>query len=143
MKGLLLVAVPAAALAAVVAVQYKGAPSKQAPEETPLISSIQGPDLYRAYCAVCHGADATGGGPMAGSLKTAPPDLTLLAARNGGVFPREQVRRIISGEQAQASHGTREMPLWGPIFSQVTRDVDLGRVRVDNLARYLETLQRQ
>jgi mono/diheme cytochrome c family protein len=126
-------------LASLALAQNPGAP----PQDAPLIGSIQGPDLYRSYCAVCHGADATGHGPMAPSLKTPPPDLTRLAARNGGLFPRDQVRRIISGEQTQASHGTREMPLWGPIFSQVTRDVDLGRVRVDNLARYLEELQRK
>jgi hypothetical protein len=40
-----------------------------------------------------------------------------------------------------AGHRTREMPVWGPIFSQVDRDQDLGRVRIDNLARYLESLQ--
>jgi len=40
-----------------------------------------------------------------------------------------------------AGHGTREMPVWGPIFSQVDRDQDLGRVRIDNLARYLASLQ--
>jgi hypothetical protein len=79
---------------------------------------------------------------MAKSLKTAPPDLTRIAARNGGMFPLARVRRIIAGEESLAAgHGTKEMPVWGPIFSQVARDQDLGRVRVDNLARYLETLQ--
>ena len=110
-------------------------------EDVRLITSIRGPDLYAAYCAVCHGADAKGGGPMAAALKKAPPDLTKLALHNGGMFPREKVRDIISGEATQGSHGTREMPVWGPIFSQVTRDQDLGHVRIDNLARYLETLQ--
>jgi hypothetical protein len=33
------------------------------------------------------------------------------------------------------------MPVWEPIFSQVGQDQDLGRVRIDNLARYLENLQ--
>ena len=58
------------------------------------------------------------------------------------MFPLAKVRRIIAGEELlPAGHGTREMPTWGPIFSQVAWDQDLGRVRVDNLARYLESLQ--
>jgi len=107
-----------------------------------LIDSIQGPNLYKAYCAVCHGPNAKGDGPMAASLKTAPSDLTRISARNGGMFPLAKVRRIIAGEDPLAAgHGTRQMPIWGPIFSQVAWDQDLGRVRVDNLAKYLERLQ--
>ena len=111
-------------------------------ESTRLIESIQGPALYRAYCVVCHGKDATGNGPMAMSLKSKMPDLTRIAARNQRTFPLARVQRIISGEeQISAGHGTREMPVWGPVFSQIAWDVDLGRVRVYNLAKYIETLQ--
>lgn len=111
-------------------------------DSTRLIDSIQGPNLFKAYCAVCHGTAAKGDGPMAKVLKTAPSDLTRITARNNGMFPRVKVRRIISGEEALgAGHGTKEMPVWGPIFSQVAWDQDLGRVRIDNLARYLESLQ--
>ena len=79
---------------------------------------------------------------MAKALKKAPDDLTHIAARNGGEFPLPRVRNVISGEEVLSSgHGTREMPVWGPIFSQVGPDQDLGRVRIDNLARYLESLQ--
>ena len=107
-----------------------------------LINSLQGAELFKAYCAVCHGIDAKGNGPMAKSLKTAPADLTRIAARNRGSFPATHVRQLISGEEALAAgHGTREMPIWGPIFSQIGRDQDLGRVRIDNLTRYLESLQ--
>jgi mono/diheme cytochrome c family protein len=115
---------------------------KQSGDAVKLIDSIQGPNLYKAYCAVCHGPNAKGDGPMAMFLKTAPSDLTRISARNGGMFPLAKVRRIISGEEPlPGGHGTRDMPLWGPIFSQVAWDQDLGRVRVDNLARYLESLQ--
>jgi mono/diheme cytochrome c family protein len=107
-----------------------------------LIDSIQGLNLYKAYCAVCHGPNAKGDGPMSMFLKTAPSDLTRISARNGGMFPLAKVRRVISGEEAlPGGHGTRQMPIWGPIFSQVAWDQDLGRVRVDNLARYIESLQ--
>lgn len=112
------------------------------PETTHVIESIDGPTLYKTYCAVCHGVHARGDGPMAAMLKTAPSDLTRIAKRNGGRFPREAVEKIISGEEVRAAgHGTREMPVWGPIFSQIAWDLDLGRVRVYNLASYLEELQ--
>jgi len=120
------------------------AQNQKTPNNAParLIDSVQGAELYKAYCAVCHGKDAKGDGPMSKSLKSAPADLTRIAARNGGSFPVTRVRRVISGEQPLAAgHGTHEMPIWGPIFSQVGPDVDLGRLRIDNLARYIESLQ--
>lgn len=113
------------------------------PQPQHLIDSIRGDNLYKAYCASCHGVDGRGNGPMAAWMKVSPTDLTRIAARNGGQFPLARIDRIISGEEALPSgHGTRAMPIWGPVFSQVTRDQDLGKVRVDNLARYLRDIQR-
>ena len=81
---------------------------------------------------------------MARLLKVKPSDLTRIAARNGGTFPLMRVERIISGEdQPPSGHGTSKMPVWGPIFSHVDEDLDLGRVRIDNLARYLRDIQVQ
>jgi mono/diheme cytochrome c family protein len=121
----------------------KSAASKSS-STTPLIQSIQGPELFRSYCSSCHGMDAKGGGPMTPSLKVMPTDLTKISARNGGMFPMARVERIISGEEQPATgHGSSAMPVWGPIFSQVTTDVDLGRVRINNLARYLNSIQQK
>jgi len=79
---------------------------------------------------------------MAKSLKVTPPDLTRIVVRNGGNFPLERVQRIISGEELlPAGHGTRPMPVWGPVFSQISWDQDLGRVRVYNLAKYVDSIQ--
>jgi mono/diheme cytochrome c family protein len=120
-------------------------PSKPGPkpqETVRVINSLDGATLYNAYCAVCHGLGAKGDGPMSKMLITKTPDLTRIAERQGGKFPRVRVEGIIAGEGALTSgHGTREMPVWGPIFSQVSWDTDLGRVRVDNLARYIESVQ--
>jgi mono/diheme cytochrome c family protein len=122
-----------------------GAAQKRAaetPQEKQLSDSFRGPELFKAYCATCHGKDGKGGGPMAALLRIAPADLTRIAVRNGGTFPFLQVQKIISGEQqTPATHGTREMPVWGPIFSEVSWDQDLGRVRIYSLAMYLEAIQ--
>ena len=112
------------------------------PETVRLIDSVDGPALYKAYCAVCHGPNARGGGPMAMSLKVPPPDLTRIAARNGGVWSQARIERIISGDEPlPGGHGTRAMPVWGPIFSQIAWDQDLGRLRTHNLANYISHLQ--
>lgn len=109
------------------------------PKERP-IASIQGPALYKAYCAACHGPEAKGDGPVAATLKVPPPDLTRISARHGGTFPLMRIERIISGDE-ELTRGHGPMPVWGPVFSQVDRDQDLGRVRIDNLARYLRDIQ--
>jgi mono/diheme cytochrome c family protein len=129
-------------LCGVSSAQNKKSEKQAGADSVRLIDSIQGPNLYKAYCAVCHGPGAKGDGPLAAFLKTAPSDLTHISSRNGGMFPTARVRRIIAGEEPLAAgHGSRDMPVWGPIFSQVAWDQDLGRVRVDNLARFLEGLQ--
>jgi len=111
------------------------------PAEVKLIVSIQGKDLFKSYCASCHGLDAKGHGPMAASLKIPPSDLRRISIRNHDTFPMMRIEKIIAGEESPAGHGSSEMPVSGPIFSRVTTDVDLGRVRIDNLARYLRDIQ--
>jgi mono/diheme cytochrome c family protein len=107
----------------------------------PLIRSTKGSDLFRAYCATCHGLDAKGAGPASVSLKAKVPDLTLLERNNRGQFPAARVRQVIIGNEVVAAHGSREMPIWGPIFHQVEGDMDWGNVRLENLAKYLESIQ--
>lgn len=71
---------------------------------------------FRQYCAQCHGMNAIGDGPVAPALKKKPANLTLLSKKNGGVFPEKEVRDFIAGTKTAASHGTREMPIWGYAF---------------------------
>ena len=109
-----------------------------------LIFSVRGPDLFRAHCAACHGPEGKGNGPVGAALKTKPADLTLLAKNNGGKFPTQRIQKFISGDDPSlSSHGTREMPVWGPIFHQVEEDQDFGNVRLQNLIKYLETIQQK
>jgi mono/diheme cytochrome c family protein len=102
---------------------------------------LNGPQLYREYCAVCHGRDARGDGPAAAALKARPTDLTRLAAKSGGKFPAVAVSVTIQGEKAVTAHGTREMPVWGPVFRSMSANERLGELRVNNLVKFIETLQ--
>ena len=123
------------------AAQTKSAAPKQYEQ---LIYSVKGPDLFKAHCAACHGADARGNGPVATALKTKPANLTVLAKNNNGMFPAERVQKFVSGDDPSlSSHGSREMPVWGPIFHQIEDDRDLGNVRLQNLVKYLESIQQK
>src|SRR5262245_9374746 len=72
----------------------------------------EGQQTYERACASCHGVDARGDGPVAPTLKVPPPDLTTLARRNGGVFPRDHVIAAVTGTIPIPAHGTAEMPVW-------------------------------
>jgi len=68
---------------------------------------------FMDYCAVCHGADAKGGGPFATLLNKKPSDLTTLSQRNEGEFPFNRVYETIDGRTMPGAHGTEQMPIWG------------------------------
>lgn len=73
-----------------------------------------GKEIYGAYCTACHGADGRGGGAIANELPVAPPDLTQLAASNGGVFPSSRVMAKIYGYPGD--YPLQVMPEFGPLL---------------------------
>jgi hypothetical protein len=68
---------------------------------------------FLSKCATCHGADGKGDGPLSFKLKTKPPNLTILARRNKGVFSQRAVYDAVDGREATGSHRIAEMPIWG------------------------------
>ena len=106
-----------------------------------------GEELYLELCAVCHGIGGMGDGPAASALKMAVPELTGLAAKNDGQFPRQEVEDSITGKSRVVSHGTSDMPIWGDAFEGVRLDWKpfrrqaLARQRIYNLTEYLSTIQ--
>jgi mono/diheme cytochrome c family protein len=100
-----------------------------------------GPEMFKAYCAACHGPNAKGNGPAAAALKKAPSDLTVLAKNNGGKFPEERFRELVERNAQVIEHGTLDMPLWGPVFRSLRGGEDGAKLRVFNLMKYVETLQ--
>jgi mono/diheme cytochrome c family protein len=118
------------------------AAQEPAPKEG-TVSQFVGSDLYRNYCGACHGGSARGDGVLAERLKKRPPDLTLFARNNGGVFPAETVRKIIDGRKPLPGHGGGDMPVWGDAFkfAQGGGGELAVRERIEAIVRYLETLQ--
>jgi len=68
---------------------------------------------YQENCVACHGSAGKGDGSYMAVLNASPSDLTVLAKKNGGVFPVNRVYEVIDGRQQVKSHGPREMPIWG------------------------------
>ena len=110
-------------------------------EKTPIkpVPVTDAKGMFDSYCTPCHGKEGKGDGPAAKALTKAPADLTKISARNGGTFPDVKVRRYIEGLDEVPAHGTRDMPIWGPLFRSLSRDS--AELRVAALADYLKKMQ--
>ncbi len=137
-------------LTSALAAQSGAATPAAAPQTTPQVKHVPAPysnptsgkEMFSAYCASCHGTDARGNGPAAAALKTPPADLTLLAAKNGGVFPEARVAAVIQGDALTPSHGGKGMPVWGPVFLTLGQhQATQVQLRIHNLVKYLESIQ--
>jgi mono/diheme cytochrome c family protein len=125
----------------------RGAQAQQPVPARPqlVINSMVGRDLFEFYCASCHGRDGKGHGYAAAALKKAPPDLTALSRRNHGTFPAERVKRLIEGTErlSTPAHGSSDMPLWGPIFKGLDTREAINEDRIENVVKYIESLQEE
>ncbi len=105
--------------------------------------AVPGSELFRTYCATCHGTSARGDGPLASSMTRKPADLTEIARRNGGLFPTELVYRTIDGKKPVRGHGGADMPVWGDAFAR-SRDgggEDQVRKMIQSLVDFLDSIQ--
>lgn len=139
--GLVAVALVAATVT-VVAVDL--APDPAGPQEartpTRKVPVELGAEMFRGYCAPCHGVTGSGDGPAAAALRTRPTDLTRLAAANGGQFPAQKVAMVLEFGVVIPAHGSTDMPTWESVF-RVMGDEATVRQRVSALTRYLESIQ--
>ena len=114
-----------------------------------------GKEIFESKCATCHGLSGKGDGPQSLIIPKKPANLTILAKKNGGVFPTKLVYKIIDGRQEVAAHGPRTMPVWGMFFQVDVPEVppeDTGTLnfreaavhnKIKALIDYLITLQEQ
>ena len=101
-----------------------------------------GEQMFKQYCAPCHGKDGKGHGPLAAVLKTPPADLTTLAKRHDGKFPYQYVESVLQFGPGFPSHGSSDMPTWGPIFRYYDkRDERVVKQRIRTLSEYIASLQ--
>ena len=105
-------------------------------------SAASGKEMFALYCAPCHGADGKGNGPAASSMKSMPTDLTQLAKKNDGKFPAARVSGVLNFGSGVTSHGSADMPVWGPLFRSLDKYHDsVVQQRVSNLVTYIESMQ--
>lgn len=107
------------------------------------LAGYSGAELYKRFCASCHGSGGEGDGPVAPTLRVMVPDLSRLAGRRRGEFPAEAVRRIIDGREIRAAHGTRRMPVWGYEFRSAGTRGEEADVLVQRLVDHLRSIQRE
>jgi mono/diheme cytochrome c family protein len=101
-----------------------------------------GKEMFKQYCAACHGLDAKGHGPARAALRIPAADLSTLAKRHGGEFPYDLVTNVLRFGPGVAAHGSSDMPTWGGIFQYMdnyNQAVVLKRIK--NLCDYLVSLQ--
>lgn len=101
-----------------------------------------GEQMYKQYCAACHGKDGKGHGPLAVVLKTPPADLTTLAKRHDGKFPYDYLASVLEFGPGFPAHGSEDMPTWGPIFRYYDkRNEKVVKQRIRTLSEYIASLQ--
>lgn len=103
-----------------------------------------GAQMWKEYCAACHGMSGAGDGPAVEILKSPPRDLSSMAKRNNGKFPEEHFVAVLRFGSGGHEHGTSDMPLWGPLFRSVhPQKENLAELRIHNLSEYVKSLQQK
>jgi len=118
-----------------------------APQHQPADSSAPRPNapsgvqLFKKHCAVCHGDDLKGVGPVPEPYKV-PPDLSTLARRHGGKFPDSYVEDVLLNGATIPAHGLAQMPAWGTDFREMDglKGTEV-KLRIANLTNYIKSRQ--
>lgn len=101
-----------------------------------------GKEMFKEYCAACHGPDAKGHGPARVVLKVPAADLTTLSKHHGGEFPYDYVSNVLRFGPGVPAHGSSDMPTWGGIFQYMDNyNQTAVQKRIKNLCDYLVSLQ--
>jgi mono/diheme cytochrome c family protein len=96
------------------------------------LKPLSGAELYKQYCATCHGNDLKGNGAAPPPPFRTPPDLTTLARRHDGKFPEAYVSDVLWNGVTMPAHDPAQMPVWG---------TDFEAIEITNLTNYIKSLQ--
>lgn len=111
--------------------------------ENAMPEANEGAMLFADNCTACHGYRAEGGELIYGQQA---PDLTRIAARNGGEFPRAQVLSQIDG-YGRGKVAEDVMPEFGDLLKGESVPVDIDGTLTPTprplaaLLAYLESIQ--
>lgn len=123
---------PLVLAALIVALAFAGAP----------LAMADGAEEFQRHCALCHGLDGRGSGPLAEALKAMPTDLTRLSARAGGEFPATRVADVIRNGGGVLGHGSSAMLAWGTYFAEKGQP-KVAKERIGELVAYIKSLQQK
>jgi len=142
-RGVVAAAILAAFLLAPIPATPASAQEPATQPEAEMRQRVTGGEVFRTYCATCHGPSGRGDGPLASSMRRKPADLTEIAKRNGGEYPSEIVFHTIDGRTPVRGHGGPDMPVWGDAFLRSRDGGDAASVkgRIDSLVDFIRTLQ--
>jgi mono/diheme cytochrome c family protein len=114
----------------------------QSDDAEPTKAAESGKDAYLRHCALCHGVDASGSGPLAAAMQIAPSDLTRIAVEHGGTFPSAKVADVIRNGGGVLGHGSTAMLAWGNYFAERGQP-EVARGRIKALVAYIESIQQK
>jgi mono/diheme cytochrome c family protein len=106
------------------------------------LAQSSGEEAFQSRCALCHGLDGRGFGPLADAMKLTPTDLTRLAVRNNGEFPANRVADVIRNGGAVLGHGSSAMLAWGKYFAEKGQP-QVAKQRIADLVAYIKSLQQK
>jgi mono/diheme cytochrome c family protein len=135
----------ASLLALLMAILLWVSPDAVLAQQTEIVAA--GQREFHGHCAVCHGLGGKGESVMTthNLLTVKPADLTQLRKKNKGQFPFWWVYRIVEGREEIKGHGTRDMPIWGEVFTaeegSTLADETRAIGRILALIHYLESIQ--
>jgi mono/diheme cytochrome c family protein len=101
---------------------------------------VSGADEFQRYCALCHGRDGRGLGPVSDAMTRPATDLTQIAKRNDGAFPFDKVAETIRHGGGIAEHTRSRMPAWGKIFSAGSDPARADSIVLE-VTKYIQSLQ--
>jgi mono/diheme cytochrome c family protein len=113
---------------------------------TPESRADAGAEIFRRYCASCHGVSAQGDGEVAVTLRVRPADLTRIAVRRGR-FDAPAIAAYVDGRTRVAAHGPPDMPVWGRRFDDrlettASEETKLAPGDIYLVVEYLRSVQR-